>query len=191
MREELVIVYHAGSVTPLVQSTAHSLSVFGGPMEREVTGCHLAKPLHHIATLHLSHLQAFDHPRHFWKLPLIHGLFYDGSSLRYSFDNSQSTAITSGALGEPTADWPYRSYPELLPYVPLEAGKPTQESWEEFSRRAPNLPSRQPSEVVVLVPPPATIGFSMWGRSGDAEGVTLVFECDLEHQTVATYNVCG
>lgn len=49
----------------------------------------------------------------------------------------------------------------------------------------------QPSEMVVLIPPPATIGFSMWGRSGDAEGVALVAECDLKNQAVTTYNVCG
>ena len=191
MQEELVVVYHAGCVTPLVRSAALSLSVFGGPLDREVTGARLAKPLHHIATVHVSHLQAFDNPHQVWKLPLVYGLHYESGLLRYSFEDRQSIAVAPGLLGEPTPDWPYPCYPELLPYVPFEAGTPKQEPWEEFCRRAPNLPSQQPSEVVVLVPPPATIGFSMWGPSGDAEGVTLVFECDLERQTVTTYNVCG
>jgi len=191
MQEELVVIYHAGWATPLVRSMAHSLSFFGGPLDREATGAHLAKPLHHIATIHLSHLQAFDNPHQARKLPLVYGLSYDSGLLRYSFEDHQRIAIAPGTLGEPTPDWPYRSYSELLPYVPLEVGKPAQETWEEFCKRAPNLPSTQPSELVVLVPPPATIGFSMWGPVGDAEGVTLVFECALERKTVTTYNVCG
>ena len=35
-----------------------------------------------------------------------------------------------------------------------------------------------------------TIGVSVWGREGDAEGVAMVFECDLKEMKVTTYNVC-
>jgi hypothetical protein len=48
----------------------------------------------------------------------------------------------------------------------------------------------QPSDVIVLVPPPMTIGVSLWSREGDAEGVTSVFECDLSAKKVVAYNVC-
>jgi hypothetical protein len=161
MQEELVVIYHAGWVTPLVRSAAHSLSFFGGPLDRGVTGAHLAKPLHQIATIHLSHLQAFDNPHQVWRLPLVYGLSYDSGLLHYSFKDHANIAIAPGTLGEPTPNWPYRSYPELLPYVPLEVGKPTQETWEALYGRAPSLPSSQPSDLVVLVPAPATIGFSM------------------------------
>lgn len=191
MSETLAVVYHSGTVTPLVQSLRHSTSWFGGPLEREVTGENLAKPLHHLATIHLSHFNAHGAPRSVWQLPLVHGLFYDSGLLRYDFKDSRSISITSGVLGEPTPNWPYRGYPELLPFIPMEAGMPVKESWEAFCERAPNLPGEQPSEMIVLIPPPAAIGFSMWGRSGDAEGVTLVFECDLKTQAVTTYNVCG
>lgn len=191
MSEELVFVYHSGITTSFVKSARHSLCWFGGPLEEDVTGASLPKPLHHVATLHLSQFSGHGAPRNAWKLPLIHGLFYDGGSLRYNFQNRQRIDITSSSLGEPTPNWPYRGYPELLPFVPLEAGPITQESWKAFCERVPNLPVEQPNEMVVLVPPPATIGFSMWGRTGDAEGVTLVFECDLGNQVVNTYNVCG
>lgn len=191
MKEELVLVHHAGLTTPFVQSTAHSLCWFGGPLEAEVVGEDLARPLHQIATLHLSLFNGHGAPRNVYQLPLVHGLFYDSGSLRYDFKGFHSVRITPGLLGEPTPNWPYRGYPELLPFVPLEPNAPLRETWEAFSTRAPNLPHKQPSEMVVLVPPPATIGFSMWGRSGDAEGVTLVFECDLENQVVMTYNVCS
>lgn len=188
MREELVIAYHAGTAIALVRSAKHSRSVFGGPLGPRVTGAHLEKPLHHIATLSPHHLGL---PEMTSEIPLVYGFVYDGCSFRYSFENHRDIVIQSGPLGSSTADWPYRGYPELLPYVPLERGSTTLESWEEFSRRATNLPPTQPSELVLIVPPPATLGFSMWGPVGDAEDVTVVFECDLNRQTMTTYNVCG
>jgi len=190
MREEFVIVYHEGTVTSLVRSGEHSSSVFGGPLEVEVRGSRLPKPLHHIATVSLNHLKVLGPPHYVWEIPLVYGLVYSGCSVRYRLEGG-SIELSSGQLGEPTEDWPYRAYPELLPYVPLEVGSTSKETWEQFAMRAPNLPEVAPSTIVMLVPPPVTLGFSMWGRSGDAEGVTLVFECDLETKTVASYNVCG
>ena len=40
----------------------------------------------------------------------------------------------------------------------------------------PNVPDRQPAELVVIVPPPATLGVSYGQDAGDFEGVTIVFE---------------
>jgi hypothetical protein len=46
------------------------------------------------------------------------------------------------------------------------------------------MPDEQPSELVVAVPPPATLGVSLWG-SGDADDVTILFECDLSDKVVS------
>jgi hypothetical protein len=53
------------------------------------------------------------------------------------------------------------------------------------------MPEEQPAELVAVVPPPATIGVSLWGRTGDAEQVAVVFECDLDAKEVTAYNVCS
>ncbi|MBX3586835.1 MAG: hypothetical protein KF796_09320 [Ramlibacter sp.] len=190
MREELVVIYQNGTVTPLVRSEEHSFSVFGGPLEAEIGGSRFAKPLHHVATINHNQLQILGAPLYVWELPLVYGLFYSGCTLEYTFERS-AISIQSVEPKEPTESWPYANFPVLLPYVPLEAGTVQSEEWEQFSRRAPNLPEEQPSEVVVLVPPPSTLGFSMWGRGGDAEGVTIVFECSLKEKRVSAYNVCG
>jgi hypothetical protein len=188
--EALVIVYQAGNVTSLVRSSTRSPSAFGGPGRYDVAGDRLAKPVHHIATINARHLAVTDSRRHFFELPLMYGLFYDGCSLRYEFGRG-SIIVRARDLGSPTEDWPYPHYPSLLPYIPLAVGGVERKSWDEFSRLTSNLPTKQPSEVVVLVPPPATIGFSVWGPEGDAEGVTMVFECDLESRHVVAYNVCS
>ena len=153
-------------------------------------GAALAKPLHHIATLNHNHLTVLGPPQYVWELPLVYGLFYSGCTLRYKFQRSE-VAIQSLEPESASENWPYANYPVLLPYVPLETGSVQSETWEAFARRAPNLPEEQPAELVVLIPPPATIGFSMWGRGGDADDVTLVFECSIAEKRIVAYNVCG
>jgi hypothetical protein len=90
-----------------------------------------------------------------------------------------------------TPDWPYPNYPSLLPRVPLKRGSSVAGSWQQFSRQAANLPDEPPAEIVILCPPPANIGHSMWGKLGDAEGVTIVFECSSLDRRVRAYNVCS
>jgi hypothetical protein len=41
---------------------------------------------------------------------------------------------------------------------------------------------------VVAVPPPATIGISLWSGA-DLDGVTIVFECDLKKKEISAFNV--
>jgi hypothetical protein len=191
MREPLVLLFHDGATTSLSRCDEHSFSTFGGPLETQVASTlALARPLHHIATVNHNQLSVLGAPRYVWEVPLVYGLFYSGCVLKYSFERA-SLNVEEVEPSIPNESWPYANYPVLLPYAPLGVASHEPESWDEFSRRAPNLPEEQPSELVVLVPPPATLGFSMWGRGGDAEGVTLVFECSLERKRVVAYNVCG
>ena len=191
MPEPLVLLFHEGTTTSLSRCDEHSFSVFGGPLEAEVkSALPLARPLHHVATVNHNHLSVLGAPSYVWEVPLVYGLFYSGCVLKYSFERA-SLNVEAIEPCIPNERWPYTNYPLLLPYAPLEVGSLEPESWDQFSRRASNMPETQPSELVVLVPPPATLGFSMWGRGGDAEGVTLVFECSLQHKRVVAYNVCG
>ena len=41
--------------------------------------------------------------------------------------------------------------------------------------------------LIVAVPPPATIGLSFWDV-GDWDGVTIVFECDLQKRQMRAFN---
>jgi hypothetical protein len=50
------------------------------------------------------------------------------------------------------------------------------------------MPEKQSAEMVVAIPPPATIGLSFWDI-GDGDGVTIVFECDLQKRQVRAFNV--
>jgi hypothetical protein len=61
-------------------------------------------------------------------------------------------------------------------------------SYEEFAQAFPNMPGLQPTELVVAVPPPATLGVSLWGM-GDGDDVTILFECDLADRVVYASNL--
>lgn len=87
--------------------------------------------------------------------------------------------------------FPYDDYPRILPYVPLQLSNKERMSYAKFAAPFSNMPDTQSAELIVVVPPPATIGVSLWGKWGDAEGVAIVFECDLSSKTVQAYNVCS
>ena len=179
--ERLVHVFHSGRALSFARSAEHSISTFGGPLEASVRGP-LDSP-HHVATLGVDHLRPLGVPWRFGELPLVFAFRHSGCELAYAFDPDGIT-IEVVAPPVPTEAWPYRGFPDHLPYAPLEplAAEPT--TWDRFRMRAPNLAPTPPAELIVLVPPPATLGLSLWGRAGDAEGVTLVFACDLESQRV-------
>jgi len=52
------------------------------------------------------------------------------------------------------------------------------------------MPDPPPTELVVVVPTPATLGVSLWGR-GDGEDVIILFECDLADWMVYASNTCS
>ena len=190
MREPLLIVHHAGETTLFDRVDEHAFSACGGPIELPVSGADLAVPLHQIAWLNHNHLPCLAPPRCIWDLPLLHPMRYAGGTLRYRFSRD-GIEVLHLEPAQASASWPYVGFPDLLPYHPIQVSSVITEDWQAFVRRAPNLPEDPPTELVALVPPPQGIGFTLWGRGGDAEGVTLVFECDLSAMTVNTYNVCS
>jgi hypothetical protein len=190
MREHLLIVHHDGRTTFLEKAEVHAQSTFGGPLELPVEGLPLPRSLHHIAWLSLNQIKCSAPPRHIWSLPLVHPMRYSGGTLTYTFSR-QGIQVLELSPAEASDSWPYAGFPELLPFYPVEVSAEISEDWATFAERAPNLPRLQPAELVVLLPPPQGLGFTLWGRAGDDEGVTIVFECNLADQKVLTYNVCS
>jgi hypothetical protein len=193
--EQIVFAFYDGTVISFERGYEHSLSFFGGPMERKVSGiAHGPKPLHLIARLASTHLRA---PRRresdrdgLIDIPLIYGMCYDGCNIEYSVDRIDNIELRDMSPTRSRDDWPYPNFPTLLPYMPLRVGKTRRCSYVEFAQQFPNKPRQQQTEVVITVPPPATIGVSLWGRA-DADEVTLLFECSLADRMVLASNICS
>ena len=189
MLETLILAFDGRATYSFSRAEKHSFSVFGGPMECKISGKRpVPDRLHQIGRLNDNDLPILGPPRYVFDLPLLYGLRYSGGNLTYKFEHSDiSVLVSPGKLND---DWPYKDYPPILPYVPLAVTNRKKQSWRQFAAEFPNMKDDQPSDLVVIVLPPMTIGVSLWGRWGDAEGVAIVFECDLEEKKVTAYNVC-
>ncbi len=186
MTEPLVFAFHDSRLYTFERAERYSHSAFGGPMPT-VTGPSFGpKPLHVIATLSVWHIPALGNLS---PLPLVYGMHYDGCQLEYRIKHSHHIELLRISPSASSEDWPYRNFPPLLPYVPLRlSDTAARVSYEEFAVRFPNMPEKQSADLVVAVPPPATIGVSLWG-GGDGDGVTILFGCDLGERTVSVANV--
>jgi hypothetical protein len=183
----LVWAYYDSAIFSFERAQTHSPSVFGGPIKAELSGIeHGPKPLHMIARL--AH-EALAPPSKSLRLdiPLIYGMCYDGCDLRYRIGDSGIELLKLSPT-QSSEDWPYRNFPLLLPYVPLQVGNKRRCSYAEFAQAFPNMPDQQQSELVVAIPPPATLGVSLWG-AGDDSNVTILFECDISDGVVDVSNL--
>lgn len=192
MAEALVFAFHDNALYTFRRTDRYSASVFGGPCRAKLTGVSFgAKPLHHIARLGAAHIPVLgDH--HMFDLPLIYGMYYDGCQISYRIAYGHHVELLGILPKTSLEDWPYSHFPPLLPYVPLQLdGKPRRMTYNEFAARFPNMREKQNAEMIIAVPPPASVGLSLWGDGGDAEEVTIVFECDLKSGIVSASNVCS
>jgi len=187
--EPLVFAFHADRLYTFERAPRHSPSAFGGPMPADISGRPFGpKPLHLIARLASCHLPALGE-NHLFDLPLIYGLNYDGCCLDYRVEYGHKVELTAIEPAASSDGWPYANFPPLLPYVPLRLDDtPRVESYDNFATRIPNMPETPPAELIVAVPPPASIGVSFWGPS-DPDDITIVFACDLKKRTVNAFNL--
>jgi hypothetical protein len=190
MPEILILAFDGATTYSFGRADKQAASVFGGPMEYKISG---KRPVpdwvHLVARLNHNDLSILGPPRYIFDLPLLYGLRYSDGNLAYQFEHTDIKVLVSP--GTLTKDWPYRHYPTLLPYIPLAVTNRKKQSWQQFAADFPNMKHKQPADLVVVCPCPMTTGVSLWGREGDAEGVAMVFECDLEEKKVTTYNVCS
>lgn len=189
MAHPLLFAFHDDRLYAFERTSRFSHSVFGGPLDANISGRSFGpKPLHRIACLSGWHIPPLNSN---WlvELPLIYGMNYSGCELQYRVENARTIELLGIAPAASSEDWPYPHFPPLLPYVPMRlADTPRPESYNDFAARFPNMPERQSAELMVAVPPPAGVGLSLWG-SGDGEGVTILFECDLKERKVSATNV--
>jgi hypothetical protein len=187
--EPLVFAFHDDRLYTFERTDRHSVSVFGGPLTAKISGKPFGpKPLHVIACLAGRHIPALNE-HHLIELPLIYGMHYSGCDMRYRVTYGRHIELLAITPAASSDDWPYPDFPPLLPYVPLRLDDIyTRASYDKFASRFPNMPDRQPADLVVAVPPPATLGLSLWG-CGDGAGVTIVFACDLKDKRVGVTNV--
>lgn len=187
--DPLVFAFHDDMLYSFERSNRHSASVFGGPLGAEISGRPFGpKPLHRIACLGGWHIPALNRSL-LVELPLIYGMHFDGCELKYRVQYGHRIELLELMPEASSEHWPYPNFPPLLPYLPLRLeDTPRRASYDEFAARFPNMPERQSAELVVAVPPPVTIGLSLWG-AGDWDGVTIVFECNLKDKVVRATNV--
>jgi hypothetical protein len=187
-RGTLVFAFHDETLYKFERADHLTASYFGGPPPREILGQPFGpRPLHQIACLGQLHIPALGR-NHITELPLIYGMHYGGCELSYRFEYSHKIELLHIKPASSLEDWPYANFPPLIPYVPLKLeDSPQRASYDEFASRFPNMPN-DATELVVAIPPPATIGLSFWD-GGDWDGVTIVFECDLKKSEVSAFNV--
>jgi hypothetical protein len=195
-KEQLVHAYSDGTIFSFERAHKHSGSAFGGPMGVSLSGIeHGPKPLHTIARLAATDLRITQLPPtrrdNLFDIPLIYGMCYDGCDIEYHVDTIvRHVELRKMSPTQSSDDWPYPNFPLLLPFVPLQVGETRRCSYAEFAEAFPNMPEQQPTELVVAVPPPATLGVSLWGWEAD-DDVTILFECDLADQIVYASNRCS
>jgi hypothetical protein len=192
--EQLVSLFYDGSVYSFERSHEHSPFTFGRPLEGTLRFPGVPKddrPLHMVASLYLGRIpKVTKHYGFQTELPLIYGFTYSGCEIKYRVKITGNIEILKLSPTKSCHDFPYKNYPPILPYVPLKISKPRRCTYSNFVEEIPNMDEKQPAELIVAVPPPATLGFSLWGPMGDAEGVVVVFECSVADRTVRAYNVC-
>lgn len=165
-------------------------SDFGGPIDVVVSGvAHGPRPLHRIATLGWKDIEILR-DKSIFSLPLIYGMCYEGGRLTYRLASPNEICVTKIDPATSLDNFPYDHYPYHLPYVPLRVVERLKTSWQEFSESIPNVSAELSCDVFVIVPPPATIGFSLWGRTGDAESVLIAWEVSLGKEEVRAYTLC-
>ena len=62
------------------------------------------------------------------------------------------------------------------------------DSFSEYVMQGAEL--ENDNALVLVVPPNPIMGVSMWGPSGDAEEVQVIFNYNTEQGTMTAYNAC-
>ena len=197
--------YHDGHACLYERTAQFSKSYFGGPPDYAFKFSGNAfgtRPIHHVMTLYWDALPGIE-KKGFSDLPLFYGIRYGGCCMKYEIvspqlefsDIEERLAAKRGLPNlsdecqilemEPTKsseDWPYVGYPELVPYVPLRLTERVQCSPEDFQGLILHGDEVKPEEVTVVIPPMFDLGISLFGPNADAEGLQLVFRCNLENK---------
>jgi hypothetical protein len=183
--------YYDGYVCLYERTANWSPSYFGGPTDIHFTGKrHGPRSLHHVMTLGWDAIPGIQ-KKGYRELSLFYGMCYSGCTMMYEIVKTSPCRLLEFEPRKSSTDWPYSGYPDLLPYVPLRLARRVGCSPRTFGKLLIQEPEIRPEQVTVVVPPVFDLGVSLWGPSGDAEGVQIIFQCDLETSTVRAFNICS
>jgi hypothetical protein len=167
---------------------------FGGELSLAITGePHGPYPLHRIMTIDLTDDRlGIPDPHQIGQVPLIFGMRYEASEMRYEVKSSRSIKLKWPCETEPSSpdDWPYGGYPDTLPRLGLRFRDPIPCKLETFSGLThQGINFAEPEEVIVIVPSTEDYaGTSLWGKSG--WGVQILFHLTTDDRIVlATHQV--
>jgi len=176
-----------GSVTTLEDRCPH---VFGGPLDLSVRGFpRNRRSLHRLLTLDLrdSHLN-ISLPNT-TVLHLLYAFAYSGCRLDYQVVSDTEIRIIELTPRLPSRDWPYTDYPDYFPVRPVALGERKRISRKMITRLTwQGLNDEAAEQLVVVVRPSNSFGISLWGDSGDAEEVEVIFCISLETGRVSVSN---
>jgi hypothetical protein len=131
-------------------------------------------------------------PHNLGQLPLVFGMRYEASEMRYEVDSCSSIKLKWPCEASPSSpdDWPYDGYPDTLPRLGLRFLDPTPCKLEAFSDLThQGINFAEPDEVIVIVPSTQNYGdVSLWGKHG--WGVQILFHVTTDDRIVfATHQI--
>jgi hypothetical protein len=206
------VVYSQGTLIRYTPVTTDEVGAccgayFGGPLQQSFSGVEFGpEPLHRLFTFcPLSVPQPEGH-RVTGRMSLFYGMRFDGCLLIRSHQNTESIdaslplEVTSMSKVKSSPDWPYAGYPQILPYIPLmelsrESMTPSQFektcTWQGLEDWVGGYAPWSGQELVIIIPPIARLGVSMWGFDGDEMGTQIIGCYNFETQEMRVSNQCA
>ena len=184
--EILVVAYHSGMVVSFEARVSTAARLLAGPLKSVSRERGTADGRCIVwRCLRSMNCRSCGAHKYSTELPLVYGLSYSGCVIKYRVKSAGEIELLELTPSKSSDDFPYENYPLILPHVSLKVAETRSCTYHDFAQQFANTPEEEPAELIVAIPPPATIGVSLWGRWGDAEGVTVVFECGLGDPVVA------
>ena len=150
---------------------------FGGPLGLSVRGFPTnQRPLHRLVTLDLQDSRLNISLPNATSLPLLYGFAYDGCLLDYQVVSDAEVRITELTPRLPSIEWPYKDYPDHFAAQPVALGERRRISRKMVTALTwQGLDDEAADQLVVVVRPSKSFGVSLWGETGDAEEVEVIF----------------
>jgi hypothetical protein len=169
----------------------------GGPLELEIKKWpRRYPPPHRVLTLDTMDPALDLDIQRASPIPLIYGFQLSGCRMKYKLTRSDDIEIQE-CQGQLAKNWPYADYPPMLPTVPLFFKSSEPIDWKKLEQDEDwsgltNQDSRpKKDEILIVVPPNDVYGVSLWGWSGDRNGVQVVFRVNLNTLAVEAWNECA